>query len=98
MACHDFTHKILYYNKYLWHNVSTAWNVWNEPHLSSLTNVENPTSNFHQSVQICCREEQGEENNGNCQTFCITHKCKKCEIAKEKVLYFYGVNQVHFCF
>ena len=48
-----------------------------EPHSSGLTNVEKSTSNFRQSVQICCREEQREENNGNCKAFCVIRKRKK---------------------
>ena len=48
-----------------------------EPHSSSLTNVENSSSNFRQSVQICCRGEQKEEGNGNCKAFCVTRKCSK---------------------
>ena len=46
-------------------------------HLSSSTNVENFTSNFGQSVQICCREKEKEENNGNCKAFSVIHKHKK---------------------
>ena len=45
-----------------------------KPHSSSLTNVENSATDFCQSVQIFCREEQKEENNGNCKAFCITRK------------------------
>ena len=45
-----------------------------EPHSSGLTNVENSTRKFHQSVQNCCREEQREENNGNCKAFCVIRK------------------------
>ena len=45
-----------------------------DPHSASLTNVENLTGNFCQSVQICFREEQREENNGNCKAFCVTRK------------------------
>ena len=41
-------------------------------HSSSLTNLESSTSSFCQSVKICCREEQREENNGNCKAFCVT--------------------------
>ena len=47
-------------------------------HSSSLKNVENSTSNFRLSVQICCREEQKKENNGNFRkAFCVTHKHNK---------------------
>ena len=49
--------------------------VWIKPHSSNLTNVESLTSNFGQSVQICCREK--EENNSNCKAFCVTRKRKK---------------------
>ena len=45
-----------------------------EPHSSILRNVENSTSNFRRSVQICRREEQREENNGNCKGFFVIHK------------------------
>ena len=48
--------------------------VWIKPHSSSLTNLENSTSSFSQSVQIFCREEQKEENNGDCKAFCVTRK------------------------
>ena len=34
--------------------------IWIEPHSSSVTYVENSTSNFRQFVQICCREEERE--------------------------------------
>ena len=45
------------------------------PCSSNLTNLENSTSNFCQSVQICCREEQKEENNGYWKAFYVTRKC-----------------------
>ena len=45
--------------------------VWIKPHSSSLINLENLKSNFGQSVQNCCREEQKEENNGHCKAFCV---------------------------
>ena len=45
------------------------------PGSSNLTNLENSTRNFCQSVQTCCREEQKEENNGNCKAFYVTRKC-----------------------
>ena len=32
--------------------------VWIKPHSPSLTNIENSTSNFCQSVKICCREKK----------------------------------------
>ena len=48
-----------------------------ELHSSSLTNVENSTSNFRQSVQIWYREEQKEENNGNCKAFRAASKTNK---------------------
>ena len=48
-----------------------------KPHSFSLTNVENSTSNFRQSVKICCREKEKEENNGNCKAFCVTRKRKE---------------------
>ena len=58
-----------------------------KPHSSSLKIVENSTSNFHQSEQICCGEEQQsflrytqaqeEENNGNFKAFCVTRKRNK---------------------
>ena len=51
--------------------------VWIKPHSSNLTNVESLTSNFGQSVQMCCREKEKEENNGNCKAFCVTRKRKK---------------------
>ena len=51
--------------------------VWIKPHSSNLTNVESLTSNFGQSVQICCREKEKEENNSNCKAFCVTRKRKK---------------------
>ena len=49
-----------------------------KPHFSSLTNVENQTSNFCQSVQICRGEKEREENNGNCKAFCVIRKRNKC--------------------
>ena len=42
--------------------------------MSSLTNVDSLTSNFRQSVQICCGEKEREENNGNCKAFSVAHK------------------------
>ena len=48
-----------------------------EPHSSRLINVKNSTSNFRQFVQICCREKEREENNGNCKAFCFTRKRSK---------------------
>ena len=45
-----------------------------KPHLSSLRSVENSRNNFRQSVQICCREKEKEENDGNCKAFCVTRK------------------------
>ena len=54
--------------------------VWIGPHSSSLTNVENWTSHFRQSVQIWCREEQREENSGKWKAFCVTHKHNNASI------------------
>ena len=45
-----------------------------KPHSSSLTNEENLTNNFGQSVQIFCREKEKEGNNGNSKAFCVTCK------------------------
>ena len=63
-----------------------------KPHLCSLTNVENSTNKFRQSVQFYCKEQR-EENNGNCKAFCITRKRKKsrfprktCFVIEKKVL------------
>ena len=50
---------------------------------TNLTNVENSTSNFRQQVQVCSREEERKENNGNSKLFCATHVHKKTKaIAK----------------
>ena len=62
--------------------------TWIEPHSSSLTNVENLTSNFGQSVQICCREKEKEENNDNCKAFCVTRKRKK--LINEQLIILYS--------
>ena len=51
--------------------------VWIKPHSSSLTNVENLTSNFCQSFQIFCRENEKEGNNRNCKAFFVIPKRKK---------------------
>ena len=48
--------------------------VWIKPHLSGLTDVKNYTSNFDQSIQVWCREKEKEENNENCQAFCVIRK------------------------
>ena len=49
-----------------------------KPHSSSLKNVKNSTNNFRPSVRPdLCREEQREENSGNCKNFRVTRKCKK---------------------
>ena len=44
-----------------------------KPHSSSLTSLENFKSNFGQSVQVCCRDEQNEEND-NLEVFCVRRK------------------------
>ena len=72
MTCHGFTHEILDRNRYLPHNVSPVCPT--ESHSSGLTNAENKTSNFRQSVQICCREEQREENNATRSLNCNYEK------------------------
>ena len=48
--------------------------VWIRPHSPSLSNKRNLATNFGESVQICCREKEKEENNGNCKDFRITRK------------------------
>ena len=48
--------------------------IWIKPHSPSLTNLERLRSIFCQSVQICSREGQREENNGNGKGFCVTRK------------------------
>ena len=66
-----------------------------KPRSSSSTNVENSTSNFRQSVQICCREAQKEENNGNCQAFCVTRKRNKSERHQEKFVRKKKIMKLH---
>ena len=58
-----FHTKISDCNKYLSHNIFPVCLI--ESHLSSLTNVKNPTSNFRLFVQI-----------DNCKAFCVTPKRK----------------------
>ena len=69
----------------IWRITFLQW-VQIKPHPSSLTNIENSTSNFCQSVQICCREKGKEENNGNCKAFCVTHKCNKLSFSEDQWL------------
>ena len=75
IACHVFTHENPDWNKYLSHNVFQCVRI--KPSWSSVTNEENSTINFCQSVQISCREEERQENNSNYKTFCLTRKRKK---------------------
>ena len=75
MAYHVFTHEISDWNDIC--HITFLKCVRIDSHSPSLTNVENSTSNFRQSVQICCREEQKEENNGNWKAFGVTRKRKK---------------------
>ena len=56
-------------------HITFLWYVWTNPNSSSLTNVENSTSKFCPSVQVCCGEKEREENNGNCKPFSVTRKC-----------------------
>ena len=56
-----------------------------ESHSSGLTNVENSTSQFCQSVHICCGEKEREENNGNCKAFCVRRKRSKLIIAHSNI-------------
>ena len=53
-------------------HITFLWYVWTNPNSSSLTNVENSTSKFCPSVQVCCGEKEREENNGNCKASCVT--------------------------
>ena len=69
ILCNVFTQKTSDWNKHLSDNVFQRVRI--KSHLSSLTNVENSTSNFHQFIQIYCKEER-EENNGNCKAFWVT--------------------------
>ena len=48
-----------------------------EPHSSGLIKVKKSISNYRQSVQISCRDEEKEENKGNCKAFCVTRKLNK---------------------
>ena len=57
-----------------------------KPHLSNLANVENSTSNFRQSVQICCGEKGREENNSNCKAFGVTRKRNKDKYIFEQMI------------
>ena len=75
MAFHVFPREISDWNKYLSHNVF-QW-VRIKPHWPGLTDVENLTSNFRQSFQICCREEEREGNNSICKGFRTTRKRNK---------------------
>ena len=54
-----------------------------EPHLSSLKNMENSTSNFRQSVQICCGEKEREDNNGKCKAFRVKRKRNNQSLHKQ---------------
>ena len=71
--------------------------------LSSLTNMKKFTSNFRQSVQICCREKEREENNGNCKAFSLNanakSRCKKhvtsLQGKKSSKLYFWAFYVKH---
>ena len=91
MACHVFTHEISKWEKHFSHNVPSLYlnystlvylnkcrkfdkQVWSVS--PDLLHIENLTSKFGQSLQICCREKEKEENNGNCKAFCVTHKRK----------------------
>ena len=75
MAFHVFTREISDWNKYFCHNVFQLVRI--KPHWPGLTNVENSTSNFRQSFQICCREEEREGNNAICKGFRTTRKRNK---------------------
>ena len=59
ITCHAFPHKVSNYNKYFSHNVFQC--IWIKPHSSNLTSVENLTSNFRQSVHICCKEKENKK-------------------------------------
>ena len=74
ISCHVYTHEISFQIGINIYHVTFLQCVWIKPHWSSLTNEENLTSNFGQSVQICCREKKKEEKNGNCLVFCVTRK------------------------
>ena len=69
MACHVFTYEISDCINFC--HITFLQCGQSKPLSSSLTNLENSTSSFRHSVQICCREEQKEENNGNCKTFSL---------------------------
>ena len=75
MPCNVFTHKILFGINIC--HLMFLQCVWIQLHLSSLTNIENLTRKFGQSVQICCRENEKEENNGNSKAFYVTYKLNK---------------------
>ena len=57
-AYYAFTHEISDWNKYLSQKIFPVCLNWAT--LSSITYVENSTSNFRQFIQICCREEERE--------------------------------------
>ena len=61
--------------------------VWTKPNLFSSSNVENLTSNFCQSIQICCREKEKDEINVNCRAFCVILK-RKNETVLSKYIFF----------
>ena len=52
-------------------HVTSLQCVWIKPHSSSLTNVENLTSNFGQFVKICYGEKEKEENSDHCKAFSL---------------------------
>ena len=56
-----------------------------KPQSPSLTNAENSTSNFHQSIQISCRGKEREENNGSYKAFCVTRKRNKAQRISAKI-------------
>ena len=75
MVCYVFTNEIQI-GINIYHKTLLQW-VRFKPHSSILTNVESLTSNIRQSFQICRREKEKEENNGNDKAFCVTRKRNK---------------------
>ena len=87
MTCHGFTHEILNSYQHLTCNVfSVSLNSATEPHSSSLTNEENLTRNFGQSVHICCREIEKKKIMVIVKPFALTTNAKNCKLTSYAII------------